>query len=333
MAYIKKRKHKLSTSYLVTVQRRGYGIFSKSFPTLTEAKKWARTMEAKFDRGDTSDYSEASKVTLGNLFSRYISEGKHKKKKQWKNEEYRCDQLLKDEISTINLLRFSTKHLANYRDRRLEDVLGPTFNKDFNFISVVVQTALTDWEMYLPHNPCKIFKREPEGNPRERVLQEHEQTRLLEECAASNNTYLKSMVSFSIETSVRQGELLKIKHDHINWKKRLLTLFDTKNGEDRTIPLSEKAFLILNSLPRQFDKKMFPMTRDSLKSHFNRAKIRAEIEGFRWHDLRRTAISQMFQIRKFDLPTVQLMSGHKNPSVLLKVYTKLDPEKLVATIG
>ncbi len=88
-------------------------------------------------------------------------------------------------------------------------------------------------------------------------------------------------------------------------------MFDTKNGENRTIPLSEKEFLILSSLPRQFDKKMFPMTRDSLKSHFNRAKIRAEIEGFRWHDLRRTAISQMFQIRKFDLPTVQLMSGHK----------------------
>ena len=267
------------------------------------------------------------------MFKRYISEDKHKKKKQWKNEEYRKDQLLEDEISTVNLLRFSTKHLADYRDRRLEDVLGPTFNKDFNFISVVVQTALTDWEMYLPHNPCKIFKREPEGNPRERVLQNDEQTRLLEQCAASNNTYLKPMVSFSIETSVRQGELLKIKYDHVNWNKRLLTLYDTKNGEDRIIPLSEKAFLILSSLPRQFDKIMFPMTRDSLKSHFNRAKKRAEVNGFRWHDLRRSAISQMFQIRKFDLPTVQLMSGHKNPSVLLKVYTKLDPEKLVATIG
>ena len=91
MAYIKKRKHKLSSSYLVTVQRRGYGIFSKSFPTLTEAKKWSRTMEAKFDRGDTSDYSESSKVTLGDLFKRYISEKKHKKKKQWKNEEYRLE--------------------------------------------------------------------------------------------------------------------------------------------------------------------------------------------------------------------------------------------------
>ena len=27
------------------------------------------------------------------------------------------------------------------------------------------------------------------------------------------------------------------------------------------------------------------------------------------------------------------LRGHKNPSVLLKVYTKLDPEKLLATIG
>jgi len=333
MSSIMRRKWKNKTSYVCQVRRKGFRTLVKSFSTRTEAKTWGRSMESKLDRGDTSDYSEASKVTLGDLFKRYISEKKHKKKKQWKNEEYRLEQLLKDEISSVNLLRFSTKHLADYRDRRLEDVLGPTFNKDFNFISVVIQTALTDWEMYLPHNPCKIFKREPEGNPRERVLQEHEQTRLLEQCAVSNNTYLKPMVSFSIETSVRQGELLKIKYDHINWKKRLLTLFDTKNGENRTIPLSEKAFLILSSLPRQFDKKMFPMTRDSLKSHFNRAKIRAEIEGFRWHDLRRTAISQMFQIRKFDLPTVQLMSGHKNPGVLLKVYTKLDPEKLVATIG
>ena len=90
-------------------------------------------MEAKLDRGDTSDYSEASKVTLGDLFKRYISEKKHKKKKQRKNEEYRLEQLLKDEISSVNLLRFSTKHLANYRDRRLEDVLGPTFNKEFKF--------------------------------------------------------------------------------------------------------------------------------------------------------------------------------------------------------
>jgi len=317
----------------VTVLRKGFGKEYRSFPTLTDAKKWARTMESKYDKGDTSDYSLASKILMGDLFKRYIKEGKHLKKKQAQNEVYRCNALLKDEISSVNLLRFSTKHLVDYRNRRLEDVQGPTFNKDFNLISVVMTTAIIDWEIYLPVNPCKLFKREPENKSRTRVLEGQEEHQLLSACEESSNIYLKPSVAFSVETSVRQGELLKINYKHIDWDKRLLILYDTKNGEDRTIPLSEKAFLILNNLPRQFDGRLFPMTRDQLNNSFYRVREKIKLEDFRWHDLRRTAISQMFQIRKFDLPTVQLMSGHKNPSVLLKVYTKLDPEKLVATIG
>ena len=333
MAYIKKRKHKFSTTYLATVKRRGFGIYNKSFASISEAKKWARTMESKFDKGDTSDYSMASKITLGELFKRYIKEGKHLKKKQAKNEVYRCDALLKDELSSVNLLRFSTKHLAEYRDRRLEEVQGPTFNKDFNFISVVIQTALQDWEIYLPSNPCNIFKREPEGKPRERVLSKDEQKKLIEECTFSNDIYLKPAVKFSLETSIRQGELLKINYKHINWNKRTLTLFDTKNGEDRTIPLSPEAFLILSSLPRQFDGRLFPRTRDQLNRSFYYRRKKLSFKDFRWHDLRRTSISEMFQFRNFDLPMVQLMSGHKNPGVLLKVYTKLDPVKLVERLA
>tara|TARA_Y100000592_G_C5384074_1_gene274879 strand:- start:110 stop:940 length:831 start_codon:yes stop_codon:yes gene_type:complete len=275
----------------------------------------------------------ASKITLGELFKRYIKEGKHLKKKQAKNEVYRCDALLKDELSSVNLLRFSTKHLSDYRDRRLEEVQGPTFNKDFNFISVVIQTALQDWELYLPSNPCKIFKREPEGKPRERVLSKDEQKKLIEECAFSNDIYLKPAVKFSLETSIRQGELLKINYKHINWNKRTLTLFDTKNGEDRTIPLSPEAFLILSSLPRQFDGRLFPRTRDQLNRSFYNRRKKLSFKDFRWHDLRRTSISEMFQFRNFDLPMVQLMSGHKNPGVLLKVYTKLDPVKLVERLA
>ena len=38
-------------------------------------------METKLDQGDSFDYSEASKFTLGDLFKRYIKEGRHLKKK------------------------------------------------------------------------------------------------------------------------------------------------------------------------------------------------------------------------------------------------------------
>ena len=94
MATIQKRKYLNKTSYQVRIRRAGVRTITKSFMQRTDAKRWARSMEAKLDRGDYSDYSSASKVTLGDLFKRYINEDKHKKKKQWKNEEYRCSQFL-----------------------------------------------------------------------------------------------------------------------------------------------------------------------------------------------------------------------------------------------
>ena len=109
MAYIRRQKYKSKVSFQVQVKRTGFKTLVRSFQTRTEAKKWARSMENKLDRGDYSDYSEASKVTLGDLFNRYVKENKHKSKKQWRNEEYRKDQLLNDTISDINLLRFSTR--------------------------------------------------------------------------------------------------------------------------------------------------------------------------------------------------------------------------------
>ena len=92
MANILKRKFKSKVSYQVRIRRSGMKPIQKSFQERTEAKRWARSMEAKLDRGDYSDYSSASKVTLGDLFKRYVKEEKHKKKKQWRNEEYRCSK-------------------------------------------------------------------------------------------------------------------------------------------------------------------------------------------------------------------------------------------------
>ena len=86
-------------------------------------------------------------------------------------------------------------------------------------------------------------------------------------------------------------------------------------------------------MPRQFDGRLFPRTRDQLNRSFYNRRKKLSFKDFRWHDLRRTSISEMFQFRNFDLPMVQLMSGHKNPGVLLKVYTKLDPVKLVERLA
>jgi integrase len=211
-------------------------------------------------------------------------------------------------------------------------VTGSTFNKDLSFISSVIQSAINDWGIYFPSNPCRSMKREKESKPRTRVLEDNEQTELLEACALVNNIYLKPMVQFSIETAIRQGELLKIRYGNINFRNRTLLLTDTKNGEDRTIPLSEKAFLILQSQPRQFDGKVFPMTRNQVKYFWEEALKKTNIKGLRWHDLRRHACTLMFE-KGLSVPEVQLCSGHLDPKILLNTYTKLDPKKIVKKLG
>ena len=78
---------------------------------------------------------------------------------------------------------------------------------------------------------------------------------------------------------------------------------------------------------------MFPITKDVLKSSWKQTLTNAKISGLRWYDLRRHAISIMFSVKGLDVPSVQLISGHKNPMVLLNTYTKLDPVKLVKKLG
>ena len=121
MAYVKRRKYKSKVSYQAIVRRKGFKTSVKSFETKTDAKKWARAIERKFDTGNYTDYSEASKLLLGDLFKRYVSENKHKKLRSWKMYEFRINILLKDTIADINLLRLSSKHLAEFRDRKLQE--------------------------------------------------------------------------------------------------------------------------------------------------------------------------------------------------------------------
>ena len=71
-------------------------------------------------QGDFSDYSESYKITVGELFKHYIKEGKHLGKKDHENIEYRVNKFLNDTITDTNLLRLSTRHIAEFRDRKLK---------------------------------------------------------------------------------------------------------------------------------------------------------------------------------------------------------------------
>ena len=128
MASIVKRKHKHKTTYLCFIRRKGFKTLRKTFQTRQDAQKWSRYIERNLDSGISTDFSEASRVMIKDLLKRYLKEHKHKHKKGWRMEEYRVGYMLKDPIADVNLLQLSSKDIAEFRDRRLEVVLGTTFN-------------------------------------------------------------------------------------------------------------------------------------------------------------------------------------------------------------
>ena len=178
------------------------------------------------------------------------------------------------------------------------------------------------------------MKREKEAKPRNRILESDEQTRLIEVCLLSSNIYLKPMIQFSIETDIRQGELLSARYENLNYRERTLYIPDTKTASldrhqtsERTIPLSDLALSIITQLPRQLSGRIFATTDDALANCWKKAINKAKIKDLRWHDLRRHAVSKMFE-KGLSVPEVQVCTGHKNPMILLNTYTKLNPSKI-----
>ena len=94
MSSIYKRKHKHGTTYRCQVRRKGFKTIMKTFHTKSEAKKWARGIEGELDQGRYIDYGEANRLTLADLFKRYLRENKHKKIKSWRMHQQHSSTVL-----------------------------------------------------------------------------------------------------------------------------------------------------------------------------------------------------------------------------------------------
>ena len=164
-----------------------------------------------------------------------------------------------------------------------------------------------------------------EAPARDRVLTKMEYVKLLDACTKSNLPPLLDAVKFAYLTGARQGEQLRLKLEHVDFERRVCTFYDTKNGEDRYIPLTRHAQSVLKTLSKVYNY-VFPITADCLKSAWNRIKTKSGIKDLRFHDLRHESVSRFFEMG-LSIPEVALISGHKDVRQLFR-YTHLKAENL-----
>ena len=69
---------------------------------------------------------------------------------------------------------------------------------------------------------------------------------------------------------MRRSEILKLKWQDINLETGFALLYDTKNGEDRKVPLTLKCIQLLNQLPHSHEH-VFPLSATCLNQAWQRA--------------------------------------------------------------
>ena len=316
-----------SGSWQVRVRRFGEPTLTKSFSSKLIAQKWARQIEYTMDEGSFIDRAELDTTTLGDLIDRYMVEITPTKKSH-KAEKFRL-VLMKKSIGYIGLNKIQSKHIAEYRNKRLADgCANGTVIKDINSLSHIFNVAMKDWGIPLISNPAQMVRKPSAGRGRDRRLKDGELVRLLD--ALNKTCEIKIVVLLAIETAMRRAEILFLLWSNIYLEDRYLILPDTKNGEVRAVPLSTNAISILRSLVRNTDK-VFSIRPDTITRGFKRACKRAGLEDLRFHDLRHEATSHFFELG-LNTMEVSAITGHKTLS-MLKRYTHLKAKDLALKLG
>lgn len=313
MATIRKRNGK----YQVQIRLSGQKI-SKTFNHSKDAQKWGTFYENKINLGNELEVLDKN-LTLSDLINRYLSEVTPLKK-GWHMESIRLRRLLRQNIASKTIKELKTKDFVAYKNVRITDGTIACRN-DLILLHHIYNISIKQWDYLIKKNPLSNVPK-PKPNPsRERRLSDNELKYILNE--NFKNPHMKNIINLAIETGMRRGEILSIKSQ--NLMKNYIWLPDSKNGNPRKIPLSNKAKAILQEsiLP-------FPISPNAVRLNWNRMIKRSGIHDLHFHDLRHEAISRFFEIG-LSIPEVSLISGHKDVRQLMR-YTHINPEKLAEKI-
>ena len=159
--------------------------------------------------------------------------------------------------------------------------------------------------------------------PRVRWLTVEEEQKLID-CAAR---HLVPIIRFAVDSGGRLSEILGLDWRKVELEHKRVRFVDTKNGEDRTVRLSDRAWATLANLGPKEKGPVFTYRgrpTESVKAAFNSARKKAGLSDVRFHDLRHTFASRLVQ-GGVPLYDVMHLMGHKSLD-MVQLYSHLGPD-------
>lgn len=348
MANIEKRTSNTGEiSYRVKVRIKGFPAQTATFERRTDATKWAQSTESAIRENRHFKTAEAKRHTLGELIDRYIK-GVLSTKPKNARDQVRQLEWWKEKIGSYALSDISPALIVENRDKLLEGVTvrgtqrnPATVVRYMAALSVALTHGVKELG-WLDDSPMRKVTKPKESRGRVRFLSDDERIRLLKTCKESSNPYLYPVVVLALSTGMRQGEIMGLTWDVVDLNRGRAILHETKNGERRAVAITGHALEELKELSkvRRIDGKLLfpskekppqkpqkttqekkPKKPMDLRTPWETALNKADIQDFHFHDLRHTAASYL-AMNGASLAEIAEVLGHKTLQ-MVKRYAHL----------
>ena len=287
----------------------------------TSDRKLAEALTASWVKDDFMEdhFGKKPDLAFSEILLRYAKALKRNNPEHFMDKNRYRIKFLAERFGDFKVSELTFRVIQDFVDERLETVSSGMVLKDVAYIKAAINRArreeLTD---FVPN-----FPRIKPSRPRNRWLTFDEEERLVQAAAP----HLKPIIRFAADTGGRRSELLGLDWRYVNMKNRRVTFVQTKNGEDRTVRLCERAHQTLSNLGPKDSGPVFTYRGKALKGFkhsFDTAREKAGIEDFRFHDLRHTFASRLVQ-GGVPLYDVMHLTGHKSLEMVQR-YAHLAPD-------
>ena len=235
--------------------------------------------------------------------------------------------------------RIKTSEINDFKARLKEEGLSDAYiDKIIAAPRAMVNAYFKDGE--LTRHPVDTFASikkslKKNANARKQIWTREQFEALMAEAAE----HLKPVLAMAYYTGMRRGEILELRHKHVDLINRQIRLTPqmTKDDEPREIPILEPLYQILKDLPASDDPEAIFLTNagmplkdfyDGLKSACRRAGIvygQNVPNGLTFHDLRHSFVTYA---RRAGVPDklIMQMTGHSTYEMFQRYNTILPDE-------
>lgn len=300
---------------------------SETFPTKTQAMRWATWQEAELDKSRhaalPAHLSSGDETTLETLLEDYRDTvSPTKRGARW--EHIRITSFINQfpQLCAIRAAKLTPDHLATWRDARLSQVSAATVNREMNIISAALEHARRERRI-VSSNPCRDVRRPPQPKHRQQRISDADRDAIVSALGfdgkppTQKRQQVAIMFLISLETGMRAGELTALRWRDVHLQKKYLTIAQSKNGDKRDIPLSSRARELLELMRGIDDERAFTVS-DAERDALFRKYRPDDLAHINYHDSRHEAVTRL--AKRLDVLELARMIGHRDLKSLMVYY-------------